>query len=94
MAALGWVLYHAGEHAAAAEQCRQTLELNPDYAVAHLWGGWALQEMDSLRAAVRAHRRAVAEATCPDRLAPEQPVQVWLLPGRAGMKSRRRALTT
>ena len=59
-AALGWVLYHAGEHAAALDQLRQTLELNPDYAVAHLWSGWVLQEMDSLPAAVRAHRRAVA----------------------------------
>jgi len=53
-------LYHAGDQAAALEQCRQTLELNPDYAVAHLWRGWALQEMDSLAQAVDAHRRAVA----------------------------------
>ena len=59
-AALAWVLYHNGDYAAAVTQAGQTLELNPDYAVAHLWSGWALQEMDSLPAAVAAHRRAVA----------------------------------
>ena len=59
-AALAWVHYHAGDNAAAVAQARETLELDPDYAVAHLWGGWALQAMDSLDAAVAAHRRAVA----------------------------------
>ena len=54
------MLYHAGDAAAGAEQCRQTLELNADYGLAHLWRGWALQELDSLPAAVAAHRRAVA----------------------------------
>ncbi|HJU68416.1 MAG TPA: BTAD domain-containing putative transcriptional regulator [Gemmatimonadaceae bacterium] len=44
-AAHGWVLYYAGEHERAAEQCRLTLELDPDYAVALLWRGWALQEL-------------------------------------------------
>lgn len=59
-AALGWVFYMGGDYAAAVTQCRQTLDLNADYAVAHLWSGWALQEMDSLEAAVAAHQRAVA----------------------------------
>ena len=59
-AALAWVRYHAGDHPAAVAQARETLELDGDYAVAHLWGGWALQAMDSLDAAVAAHRRAVA----------------------------------
>lgn len=59
-AALGWVLYHAGDHTAASAQFRHTLELNPDYGLAHLWRGWALQSLDSLPAAVTAHRRAVA----------------------------------
>jgi Flp pilus assembly protein TadD len=53
-------LYHAGNPAAAAAQCQRTLELNPDYGLAHLWRGWALQEMDSLPAAVESHRKAVA----------------------------------
>ncbi|HEX6048709.1 MAG TPA: protein kinase [Gemmatimonadaceae bacterium] len=59
-AALGWVFYHAGNHSAALAQLEQTLGMNADYAVAHLWRGWTLQEMDSLPAAVAAHRRAVA----------------------------------
>ena len=59
-AALGWVQYHGGHYAAAAAQCLRTLELNPSYGLAHLWRGWALQEMDSLDAAVESHRRALA----------------------------------
>ena len=59
-AALGWVFYHAGDQPTALAQLQQTLGMNADYAVAHLWRGWALQEMDSTQAAVAAHRRAVA----------------------------------
>jgi serine/threonine-protein kinase len=59
-AALGWVQYYAGDYAAAAAQCLRTLELNPTYGLAHLWRGWALQEMDSLDAAVESHRQALA----------------------------------
>ena len=59
-AALGWVEYYAGDYAAAAAQGLRTLELNPSYGLAHLWRGWALQEMDSLDAAVASHRRALA----------------------------------
>ena len=59
-AALGWVLYYAGNPAAAAAQCQRTLELNPEYGLAHLWRGWALQELDSLPAAIESHRKGVA----------------------------------
>ena len=59
-AGLGWVLYYAGDHAGAAAQCHRTLELNANYGLAHLWRGWALQELDSLPAAVEAHRKALA----------------------------------
>ena len=59
-AALGWVFYHAGDYAAAVQQCRQTLDLNRDYGLARLWMGWALQAMDSLPAAIAAHRAALA----------------------------------
>ena len=59
-AALGWVEYYAGDYAAAAAQCLRTLDLNPSYGLAHLWRGWALQEMDSLDAAVDSHRKALA----------------------------------
>jgi serine/threonine-protein kinase len=61
-AALGWAMYHAGDHAGALEQFRQTHALSADHALAHLWRGWTLQAMDSLPAAVAAHRRAVAVA--------------------------------
>ena len=51
-AALGWVLYYAGEYERAVEQCRLTLELDPTYAVAMLWRGWALQELGRITDAV------------------------------------------
>ena len=59
-AAQGWVLHHAGDDAAALEKLRQTLELDADYSIGLLWKGWSLEALDSLDAAVVAHRRAVA----------------------------------
>jgi TolB-like protein/DNA-binding SARP family transcriptional activator/Tfp pilus assembly protein PilF len=59
-AALGWVLFYAGEYERAVEQCRQTLELDADYAVALLWSGWALEELNRFGEAIDVHRRAVA----------------------------------
>ena len=58
-AAHGWVLYYAGEYERAAEQCRLTLELDPDYAVALLWRAWALQEIGRAPEAVGLLDRAV-----------------------------------
>ena len=40
-AALGWSFYYGGRYADAVDQCRRTLALDPDYVLAHLWGGWA-----------------------------------------------------
>jgi tetratricopeptide (TPR) repeat protein len=59
-AAHGWVLYYAGDFERAAEQCRLTLELDPDYAVALLWRGWSLQELGRPAEALALLERAVA----------------------------------
>jgi TolB-like protein/Tfp pilus assembly protein PilF len=40
-AALGWVQYHSRDFDAAVQQCRRTIELNPNLEQAWLWGGWA-----------------------------------------------------
>jgi TolB-like protein/DNA-binding SARP family transcriptional activator/Tfp pilus assembly protein PilF len=44
-AALGWVLYYAGDHERAVDQLARTLELNPEFELAHLWRGQALEQM-------------------------------------------------
>jgi tetratricopeptide (TPR) repeat protein len=44
-AALGWSFYFAGKYEAALDQCRSTLALDPNYALAHLWGAWALEAL-------------------------------------------------
>ncbi|MGH7446963.1 MAG: tetratricopeptide repeat protein, partial [Longimicrobiales bacterium] len=40
-AALGWVHYHRRDFDAAVQQCRRTIELNPNFEQAWLWGGLA-----------------------------------------------------
>ncbi|MBR9988146.1 MAG: tetratricopeptide repeat protein [Gemmatimonadetes bacterium] len=44
-AALGWVLYYAGDYERAIAQCTRALELNPDFALAHLWRALAHEEL-------------------------------------------------
>ncbi|MEP6731116.1 MAG: tetratricopeptide repeat protein [bacterium] len=58
-AALGFSMYFAGKPAAALEQCRQVLTLNPDFELAHLWGGWALDEMGRSSEAIEWTKNAV-----------------------------------
>jgi TolB-like protein/DNA-binding SARP family transcriptional activator len=60
IAAEGWVRYYAREYPTAVEVLVRAEGRNPDYALTHLWRGWSLEEMDSLPAALDAHRRAVA----------------------------------
>jgi TolB-like protein/DNA-binding SARP family transcriptional activator/Tfp pilus assembly protein PilF len=57
-AALGWVLYYAGEYERAIAQLDRTLELNPDFELAHLWRGLALEELGRLGEARQAMERA------------------------------------
>jgi TolB-like protein/DNA-binding SARP family transcriptional activator/Tfp pilus assembly protein PilF len=58
-AALGWVLYYAGEHERAVAQLDRTLELNADFELAHLWLGLALEELGRFDAARQSIERAV-----------------------------------
>ena len=58
-AALCWTQYYAREYVEAVAQCRRTLELNPDFELAHLWGGQALEQMGEVAAAQRLIERAV-----------------------------------
>lgn len=44
-AGLGWVLYYAGDYERAIDQCSRTLELNPNFELAHLWRGLAREEL-------------------------------------------------
>lgn len=58
-AALCWTRYYAREYGEAVAQCRRTLELNPDFELAHLWGGQALEQMGEVAEAQRLIERAV-----------------------------------
>lgn len=57
-AATGWAYYLGGQPDRAAEHCLATLELDPCFALAHLWLGLALQELDRHDEALDAFRRA------------------------------------
>lgn len=58
-AALGWVWYYEGKHERAVAQFDRTLELNPNFELAHLWRGQALQELRRHAEAQRSLERAV-----------------------------------
>lgn len=58
-AALGWVLYYAGEHERAIAQLDHALELNADFELAHLWRGLAMEELRRFDEARGAIERAV-----------------------------------
>jgi TolB-like protein/DNA-binding SARP family transcriptional activator len=69
-AALGWIHYYRRDFEAAVQQCRRTIDLNPAFEQAWLWGGQALEAdgryAESLamleRAAAISKRSAVALA--------------------------------
>lgn len=58
-AALGWVWYYGGEYERAIAQLNQTLELNDNFELAHLWRGLALQELQRFPEARQSVERAV-----------------------------------
>jgi tetratricopeptide (TPR) repeat protein len=58
-AALGWCQYYARDYTQAVAQLRRTLELNPDFEMAHLWQGQALAQLGEMEAAVRELEEAV-----------------------------------
>ena len=43
--ALGWSYYFAGRYEDAVAQCSRALALNPNFELAHLWGGQALERL-------------------------------------------------
>jgi TolB-like protein/Tfp pilus assembly protein PilF len=52
-AALGWVLYYAGDYQRTIDQCTRALELAPDFALAYLWRALAHEELGEMNAALR-----------------------------------------
>jgi TolB-like protein/DNA-binding SARP family transcriptional activator/Tfp pilus assembly protein PilF len=58
-AALGWVLYYAGDYERAADQFGRTLDMNPRFELAHLFRGAALQELGRTDEALQDFVRAV-----------------------------------
>ena len=50
-AALGWGFHLAGKREAALAQCQRTVALAPEFTLAHLWGGMALEELGRHREA-------------------------------------------
>ncbi len=57
-AARGWACYHGGRLSEAVDHCDHTLELDPNFAPAHLWRGLALGGLARWDDAVLALRRA------------------------------------
>ncbi len=55
----GWMLYHAREYQPAIEQYRKTLELGPDFPVAHYYLGVAYEQTGRLAEAIAALKKAV-----------------------------------
>jgi DNA-binding SARP family transcriptional activator/TolB-like protein len=57
-AALGWVHYHRRDFDAAVQQCRRTIELNPNFEQAWLWGGSAHEAAGRYAEALQMLQRA------------------------------------
>ena len=55
----GWISYYAGDYERAIEELNGTLQLEPDFALAHLWTGQAYAELDKLDEAIEWIERAV-----------------------------------
>ncbi len=58
-AALGWSYYYGRRYREAVAQFQRTLELYPDFELAHLWQGQALTQLGELDGAVREIQAAV-----------------------------------
>jgi TolB-like protein/Tfp pilus assembly protein PilF len=58
-AALGWVLYYAGDYQRAIDQCTRALELSPDFALAYLWRGLAREELGDVAAGLHDLEQAI-----------------------------------
>jgi TolB-like protein/DNA-binding winged helix-turn-helix (wHTH) protein/Tfp pilus assembly protein PilF len=60
--ALGWARYHAGHPDEALAQYRLTLELDPDFELAYLWGGRALEALGDYEAAMEMVNEGVSRS--------------------------------
>jgi TolB-like protein/Tfp pilus assembly protein PilF len=58
--ALGWFYYGAGRFDEAAQQCRRTVELDPDFAIAHSCFGMAQAQQGRYSEAIREYQTAKA----------------------------------
>lgn len=61
-AALGWSRYFAGRPEEALDQFRLTLELDPDFQLAYLWSGLALEDLGDYDAAVEMINEVVSRS--------------------------------
>jgi TolB-like protein/DNA-binding SARP family transcriptional activator/Tfp pilus assembly protein PilF len=58
-AALGWVHYHQGDYQRAIDQFDRTLELDPQFVVAHVWRALSYEELGDGARSLAGLRRAV-----------------------------------
>ena len=58
--ALGWISYFARQFDETIERCHKTLEMDPDFVLAHLWLGMAYEQKGILEEAIAEFQRAIA----------------------------------
>jgi tetratricopeptide (TPR) repeat protein len=80
-ATAAWILYFARRYEPAEEQCRGTLETHPDFAPAHLYLGFVLEQTGRFDEALRQFRLA-AEFSCEAPEAVAAPGHTYALRGR------------
>jgi len=57
---MGATLYYAGRYDEAIDQCRRTIEMDPNFAVAHWHLGLAYEEKQALDAATEEFKKAIS----------------------------------
>src|SRR5437773_1483556 len=57
---MGATLYYAGRYDEAVEQCRRTLQMDPNFAVAHWHLGLVYEQKQLLDAAIEEFRKAIS----------------------------------
>jgi tetratricopeptide (TPR) repeat protein len=80
-ATAAWILYFARRYELAEQQCRKTLETHPDFAPAHLYLGFVLEQTGRFDEALRQFRLA-AEFSCEAPEAVAAPGHTYALRGR------------
>jgi tetratricopeptide (TPR) repeat protein len=57
---MGGTLYYVGRYDEAIDQCRRTIEMDPNFAVAHWHLGLAYEEKQALDAASEEFKKAIS----------------------------------